>query len=224
MQFLLVAPAKAYIVPMTKAPRFIDSPMRCAVWDNLNVYVKTGGNPRMASTESQGYNSYAFEVSEGVYAYTSSCADDATFQERFKNVSPERLQEWKCNNANALADLDGYNAKLEADMQAKREAYAIQKQKDAEAQAAKEAAAMRQDEAAQADAEALYKTGGRICWARFENACKAHGVDMHMRTIGSGRKSISYIGKGSADVIGRNKVADGIWSAARKLTEKLGAI
>lgn len=218
MQFMLLAPAKAYIVPCPRKPRFVNmAGYTFAVFDGINAYVKTGDKPRFAYTETPGYSSYAIAIEPETVCYVSSAPDDATMRERLASVTPEKIRGWIEEATKAFNDLPAYNAELDRLLAEKRAAWQAQKEKDDAARLEREREATRKDAEAQAEAVRIFATGGRITWPSFEAACKAHGVKMAINTIGAGRKRVRYIGAGNAEIIGKGHLADGIWKAVREL-------
>lgn len=222
MKFLLLAPAKAYLVECKAPFRMIaQGGHNVAVFDNMNTYVKTDGKePSFSYSKTPGYNSYAFEI-DGVLCYVTNAQDDSWFWHRVDmlneadlNYISERIYG---KAREAISDLEGYNARLDKKMAMQRAAYAEKKKADDAARLERERLAVLRDARAQAEAEKIFATGGRITWPHFETACKAYGVPMAPGTLGAGRKSIRFIGVSSADYIGNGTVARGIWTAARDL-------
>lgn len=167
-------------------------------------------------------HSYLIEVEPGVWAGCGCHSDDDFFKQLLDKHTASRISEFKAECATALVDPVAATAKLQADAAERRERIRVER----EAQDAEQAE--RQARYAQREAErfkaqkARFLAGERIEWNDFERLCREHGVEMHMRTIGSGRKRITEIG--TTTLLARGKfTAPGVTIAARALQSALVA-
>ncbi len=219
-QFFLVAPAKAFLVPCTRAFRTIEhSGLTFAAWDDSNVYVKTKDTPapRFAYQNTPGSNTYAVQIAPDVYCYAASCDNDKELFERVALWGKEVLPAWLEEKRAALADIPGYNEKQAARLEQARIEREAEKQREAAAQAEREAREASEKQAALVRAFEDFKNGRNITWELFEELCVINKVIMRPNTIGAGRRTIKYISKGGAILADKRRVPDGIWAAVRQL-------
>ena len=143
--------------------------------------------------------------------------------ESFKQSIKFRIDDGSLKNAidellNDLNDLEGYEERQKQAIEDRR----IQREKDDLIYNARVAErlqrALEQKENDLKEAEEKFKNNQKIPWDHFEELCKRAGIEMHIRTLGSGRKSINAISKDSATCAKRTKI-DKAFMYAKRLYE-----
>jgi len=184
-----------------------------------NTFLKfPGTNPyydaqekRIAYTRT-AVNAYWIEVSPDMFCYAQQCADEAVLAERMSNLPAAHIEKFKADILAALMDPEAYErraAEVRERVKVEREA------RDAE-QVEREARRKEAHERAITDMGARFSAGELIEWSYFEELCARHEVEMHPRTLGSARRSVSQIGLGKMRV-SRGHEPAGVYSAAREL-------
>lgn len=197
---------------------------------DLNITLDEAGNGKLegrkSHTQSITGSSYFIALIDGAILKITTADTDEIMSYRITSLPVGHLAEFITKHNAILLDLAFYNEAQAASYAETRAKIAQERiARDEEIRVRNEDRARKAKESQNrelANNTETFRNGGRIDFQGFENLCLAHDVTLHIRTIGTGRKSVSGVSK-TGVWIAKGKSTDAIWTAIRELNTKLAA-
>lgn len=162
------------------------------VFRNVRVYPKESMSA--ASYEGDTRSNYFMEMSPGIFGGCGHFASDDDFRIAISRLPAGHVATFKAKHLDAIANPEETTTRMQAENAELRARRAEEREREEQARIQREAERAQKEEERLQSQAANFAAGSMIEWADFETLCNRHGIAMHIRTIGSARRRVSWIG------------------------------